>query len=210
MKALQGFKTSYSTKLSPAEKEAIDEVARRLRRLDNQLGQLIGLNNRVMKRRLPETEFDPDTDTVTYRIGELEQKIKLKRADPKVPITMRRLTEGGAYKAKPPDTKQQGVNERDELKFEGLLEDYYNNAHRVLKLVKALPGLRKFECREITIVRNKLVEHPHAGEVYSFGFGATGPTIRPMHKPDREWHDEGLVHNTETFVRRLAAALKTR
>jgi hypothetical protein len=93
------------------------------------------------------------------------------------------------------------------LIYEGLLDDYYHNAHRVLKLMKSLPGQAGFSCREITIVRNKLVEHPEHGEPYSFGFGSTGPVVRPMHRAGREWRDAGLVPNTESFVNDLARAL---
>jgi hypothetical protein len=88
-----------------------------------------------------------------------------------------------------------------------LLEDYYHNAHRVLKLMKLLPGHGNFKCQEITVVRNKLVEHPAQGEPYSFGFGSSGPAVRPMHRSGRPWRDEGLVPNTERFVEALARAL---
>ena len=86
------------------------------------------------------------------------------------------------------------------------MEDYYNNAHRVLKLVQKLPGLGGFSCKPITIVRNKLVAHEEPGDIYSFGFGTSGPTVRAMHKLGRAWRDTGLVANTEAFVTRLSDA----
>lgn len=207
IKALQKFKAGPS-QLSPAQQETVAEITQRLRRLDNDVGRPIGLNNRFLKRSPLKTEFDPSTDTVTFRVGDVEQKLKLKRANPAVPLTMRRLTAGGAYKSDSATPEQLGLSNRERHEFEGLLEEYYNNAHRILKLVRTLPDLSKFECREITIVRNKLVEHPLAGDVYSFGFGASGPVVRPMRKPDREWIDDGLVPNTESFSRRLMTVFK--
>ncbi len=97
IKALQKFKAGPS-QLSPAQQETVAEITQRLRRLDNDVGRLIGLNNRFLKRSPLKTEFDPSTDTVTFRVGDVEQKLKLKRANPAVPLTMRRLTAGGAYK----------------------------------------------------------------------------------------------------------------
>jgi hypothetical protein len=202
IKALQKVKASHR-QLSPAQQETVAEITQRLRRLDNEVGRLISLNNRFLKRRPLTTEFDQSTDTVTFRAGDVEQKIKLKRANPAVPITARQLAAGGVYKPDTATPEQVGLSNDERHEFEGLLETYYSNAHRILKLVRTLPGLGKFECREITIVRNKLVEHPLAGDVYSFGFGTSGPVVRPLRKPDREWVDNGLVPNTESFIRKL-------
>ena len=188
-----------------ADKETLDEVLRRLQRLNSQCGQLIKLNNTLIEQRAPQIRFDPDTDTVTYRMGELEERVRLNRADPKVPIGMGTVTVAGAYK---PETTvdQERSADVDELAFEGLLEDYYHNAHRILKLVKLLPGFKNFRCREITMVRNKLVEHPKQGEVYSFGWGSSGPVVRPLHQQDREWIDRGSVPNTEALLGKLVEA----
>jgi hypothetical protein len=172
--------------------------------LSEQGQQLIELNNVFLDSNALRVTFDESTDTVTVRAPGIEQSIKLNRADPNVPITMIGLTGGGAYHV---DAKPAGVSESQRLAYEGLLEDYYHNAHRVLKLMKLLPGHGNFKCQEITVVRNKLVEHPAQGEPYSFGFGSSGPAVRPMHRSGRPWRDEGLVPNTERFVEALARAL---
>ncbi len=191
---------------SQDELETMNEILQRLKRLDNQAGQLINANNSFIEHRAPRVEFDPATDTLTFEAEGIEQKITLKRADPNKPIQIDHLAAGGGYKAGRITTQEE--TSQAELMFEGALEEYYQNAHRVLKLVKTLPGLTNFECREITIVRNKLVEHPAKGEPYSFGYGSTGPVIRPMHKPDREWVDAGLVQNSDAFVTALTEAFK--
>ena len=131
IKVLQKFKAGPS-QLSPAQQETVAEITQRLRRLDNDVGRPIGLNNRFLKRSPLKTEFDPSTDTVTFRVGDVERKLKLKRANQAVPLTMRRLTAGGAYKSDSATPEQLGLSNRERHEFEGLLEEYYNNAHRIL------------------------------------------------------------------------------
>lgn len=92
------------------------------------------------------------------------------------------------------------------LEMEGLLESYYHSAHRVLKLVKTLPRLRKFDCAEINRTRNNLVEHAKGTEPYSFGYGSYGPVVRPVHTPGPEWIDAGLLPNTKAFITALRKA----
>jgi hypothetical protein len=204
--ALVQYREARQSSLSRAQCATLDEIARRLRRLDAQAARLIELNNRFTETEVPKVDFDPQTDTVAVRVGDVEIPLKLNRADPRKPISMETLTVGGAYT---PESSSGGdaADESARLIYEGLLEEYYYNAHRVLKLVKTLPGLRGFDARQITIVRNKLVEHPDEGEAYSFGFGSSGPVVRPMHGPDREWKDEGLVPNAESFISKLTSAL---
>lgn len=165
------------------------------------------MNNTLVDQRTPQIQFDPETGTVTYRMGELEQSVRLNRANPEIPITMGTVTVAGAYRPETIVDHEQSADV-EELAFEGLLEDYYHNAHRILKLVKSLPGFKNFECREIRIVRNQLVEHPKKGEVYSFGWGSSGPVVRPLHQQDREWVDRGLVPNTEALLGKLVEAFR--
>jgi hypothetical protein len=37
---------------------------------------------------------------------------------------------------------------------------WYHRAHRFVKVVRTGLSLRKFECRQVTIVRSHLLEHP--------------------------------------------------
>jgi hypothetical protein len=69
-----------------------------------------------------------------------------------------------------------------------------------------LPSLQNFKCKEIVIVRNKLIERADHGDVYSFGFGSAGPKVRPMVHSGRTWTDSGLVRNTEAFIDALQSA----
>src|SRR5215470_9799878 len=70
IKALQKFKASQR-ELSPAQQETVAEITQRLRRLYNGVGWLISLNNRFLTRSPLKKEFDPSTDTVTVRVGDV-------------------------------------------------------------------------------------------------------------------------------------------
>lgn len=206
--AFEKYKASRASKASPEETASLNEISRRLKRLENQVGELININNSMLATQVPQTEFDQDSDTVTFRWEGGEQKIKLKRADPNVPIQHRTVMAGGAYIPEHSGQDENVQRETQEMKMEALLEDYYQNAHKVLKLVKTLPGLRNVRCQEITMVRNWLVEHPKRGDVYSFGYGTSGPVVRPIQKSARQWNDSGLVPNTEAFVGKLTEAFE--
>ncbi len=160
----------------------------------------------LMESRL-QSSFDPATDTVTFGTGAARMSYQLVRADPSVPITRRVLAEGGAYRAgkRPNVAAARAERERE---YEGKLENYYDNAHQVCLLVQGLPGLHRFKCIQVRDVRNKLVNHHEAGEIYSFGFGSSGPTVRPMRSRARKWEDAGLVPNAEAFVRALTDAFE--
>jgi hypothetical protein len=51
------------------------------------------------------------------------------------------------------------------------------------------------------MVRNKLIEHPPIGSLYSFGTSSTaGPRVKPMKKGSDEWNDNGLIPNTSEMI----------
>jgi hypothetical protein len=207
IEAVSRFKAKHADSLSPVNRGKLDEIRRRLERLEGECGRLVRLNNARLEHQPIQVDVNPADgfDVLTFNAGDESISLKIKRADPNVPISARSVLTGEAYVAGA--EQGEGIEaDRFETAFEGLLEGYYNNAHRVLKLVKSLPGFKGFKCSEITMVRNHLVEHPAEGEAYSFGFGSTGPVVRPIHSSGQEWTDPGLVPNTEAFVSRLVRA----
>lgn len=198
--AVERWTQSTVEVISRADAAAAAEILRRVLRLRSTFTRLAEINARLMAVTPLTTSFDAATDTFIARSGDGEIRVKLKRADPSVPIGFTQLTEGGAYVARPKDAVS--AQDSDELKaeMEDLLENYYYNAHRVLKLVQRLPRMRNFKCKEVVVVRNKLIEHADHGDMYSFGYGSTGPRVKPMGRPGREWNDEGLFTNTESFL----------
>lgn len=201
--AVRGF-ASHAPALSAETQETLREVIRRLERLSAQTEKLIAINNSLLGTSGVSTEFDVSTDCLVIRAGDTEQRLQLRRTDPNVPITMRTLTAGGAYHAgATDDVPLEDAQLR--LELESKLEAFYQSAHRVLKLLGTIPDLRKIKCMAITQVRNKLIEHPDDGTIYSFGFGSTGPRVKPMRRGTPAWNDEGLVPNTRDFVDAIAA-----
>lgn len=202
--ALKAYADQQSARLSNQEKETLLEVERRLQRLGVQAKELMDLNGAMWAATGFSTSFDAATDEIIISVGDHEQRIKLKRANPDVPISMKNLTTGGAYHAGSVD--ELGPEDPElRLELETKLESYYQSAHRILKLLGTIRSLPKIRCMAMTQVRNNLIEHPEEGALYSFGFGSTGPRVKPMHRGEPVWNDEGLVPNTRDFVEALVA-----
>ena len=199
--ALRHFRDKNKSRLSSENSETLDEIETRLLRLDTQYMELLKINDQLMESDplMVQAQFDPESDTLTFKAGNEEFNLKLNRADPDIPIALDNTSIVSAYKAgneiKDP-TSLSGIK----ATMESALENFYNSAHRVQKILNTLPGVVKSESRAIIIVRNKLVEHPDAGEFYSFGYSSSGPIVRPMHRPGREWVDAGLIPNTKEFA----------
>jgi hypothetical protein len=204
VQAVAQYAERHQGDLSPEHAQVLLEIRRRLDRLGAQAAELIDINNRIWVKQGFKVDFDPSTDTVIVSIEGEEQRLKLKRADPNVPIQMKGLTAGSGYHAgtsQPSDEEEQRLR----LELEEKLESYYQSAHRVLKLFGRVPSLAKIKCVAISRVRNELIEHPDDGALYSFGTGSTGPRVKPMHRGTPKFNDEGLVPNTRAFVDAIVA-----
>ena len=88
------------------------------------------------------------------------------------------------------------------------MRDFYHGAHRVQKVLYQVTGRSGGKATKVTIVRNKLVEHPDHGDYYTFGYSANGPTVGPVRPAGREWIDEGLIPNAADFVARMKSILQ--
>lgn len=94
-----------------------------------------------------------------------------------------------------------------------LTETFYRNSHRLLKVLVQLPGLAELSCREISIVRNQLLEHPEGQgtpvTLPSFGYGSAGPRIKPIQASDQAGvhTDPGLFNNAEALFSALREVL---
>lgn len=190
------------------KKETANELKRRIKRLGNDYNRLIHINSILCEAKLPKVLFDETTDTMSITNKGVTQSIKLNRADPNIPMKIVSSTAIGAYSAKDTaETKESGRIDEFKMELEQLLEHYYNNAFRITKLTQVLTGKKKYHCVEITIVRNKLIEHPESGSLYSFGFGSNGPVVKPIHRGKKTWNDNGLVPNTAALVASLTEVL---
>lgn len=206
--ALQRYRARHERDLDAQQRETLYEVARRLEQLDEQAHRLIEQNNAFMAGHTITKIPGPEgADTIVVRLpGALPVAITTKRADPNIPVEIGSTAGGGAYHVVSERASAFGVSDSERRKYESEVEAYYYNAHRVLDLLRETPGLGKLQSRAITIVRNKLVEHPTVGAKYSFGFGSAGPVVRPMGGAGG-WRDDGLVPNTEAFITDLTRML---
>lgn len=197
--AVAEYAKRHGADLSPDDAQILLEVRRRLERLEQQAAELVEINNRMCAKQGLKVDFDSASDTIVFSVDGVEQRLKLNRADPNVPIKMRELTSGSGYHAassEPADDEEQKLR----VKLEEKLESYYQSAHRVLKLFGRVSRLPEIRCVAISRVRNELIEHTDDGALYSFGVGSTGPRVKPMHRGAPKFNDEGLVPNTRAFV----------
>src|SRR5262249_22268974 len=115
IQAVTGYAERNQGTLSPEHREILLEIRRRLERAGAQAAELIDINNRMWAKQGFNVEFDPSTDTIILSVGGMEQRLTLKRADPNVPIQMRRLTAGSGYHA---GTSQPTDEDEQKLRFE--------------------------------------------------------------------------------------------
>jgi len=101
----------------------------------------------------------------------------------------------------------------DEAQF--FTETFYYFAHRALKIVIGLPSLEKVKARGVTIIRNKLLEHPEGQDSRTFTPSfRLGPPCGPVLKGLRESFelgghgDPGLFSNADEFIASLDNQLK--
>lgn len=183
------------------KKELSKEFKRRIKRLENDYNRLMRINTLLCETSFPKTHFDESTGirSILYNGGMFSYKIN--PADPHVPVKLVGSTSTNFYSAGEPNTSE-GVEEL-QMEMENTLEQYYYSAFRITKIVQELTGRKNYHCHEITIVRNKLIEHPEAGSIYSFGYGTNGPQVKPICRGEKEWNDAGLVHNTAALVKSI-------
>jgi hypothetical protein len=193
------------------QERRLAEISRRLLRLSVNFHRLMDINRKLTEQHFSEVHFDAETDMLEFSAGGRTRRLKLKRENPDRPIRFGGSINMGIFGAGADKSgSKEGLSLRVEL--EERLESYYQNAHQVQKLVTDVlkpKRKNKFECRPITMVRNRLIEHPRPEDqlVYSFGYGTFGPVVRPTAKSgEREWVDSGLASNTAVFDKALATA----
>lgn len=203
-KAVVVYLDKHAGTMTMIQLEAASELKRRLKRLENDSNRLVKINNSLVDAELPRIRFDESTGTLTMSHKGATQSIRLNRANSDVPVKLVQSTSLGAYMAgaePPADTTPE--SEELKLAMEQMLEHYYINAFRITKLVQIVTGRSKYHVPEITLVRNKLIEHAELGSIYSFGFGSNGPVVKPIHRGQSEWRDAGLIPNANALAESL-------
>jgi hypothetical protein len=190
--------------VNPIENETIKEIMVRLARLETEYGELMTLTKSIQDSspHKMEMSFDQESGVMTILVdGKPVQQFKLHSADPNVPVTQY----GPSFSANGYHAGKVENGESDELyelkaQMESRLEVFYQNAHRVLMLVNSLTCAKRIKAKGITMVRNKLIEHPPKGALYTFGWSDKGPLVKPIRRGELDWTDKGLEPNTSEFL----------
>lgn len=207
LQAAEKYRDSVS--LSDKQAATFAEIIRRIHRLEMVLDEILPINLELQKSSPIRQYFDEKTEVLTIADAETgtTHQLKFNRSNPDVPVKVAGLASLETYSADERDPREEPWGTL-KLSMEGKAEDYYNNSWRIRGLMRGLPHLKKFECKEVQHVRNHMVVHPKEGARYSFGYGTNGPQIRPIQSPDDKWRDNGLIPNSKAFDQALSEAFE--
>jgi hypothetical protein len=114
------------------------------------------------------------------------------------------------------DEGRESLEKMEEQQLRLDTELFYYLAHRFCTCLALLPGLRGFECKEVAIIRNQLLEHPekpYSGVLLpSFSYRPeVGPVIKGMrYSHQSEVHpDAGFIPNCRALLDAAAIALRS-
>jgi hypothetical protein len=203
LELLNIYSDKYNLKLTPTEKNLLTELKNKIvdiEDLDININTLISqcFANSLIK-------FDAKTGMLSF--GGLN--LKLKRANPKEDISLSGMSV--AY-TKDPNVKSALISKelgRLQRELERNTVQYYYAAHRIIKICDYLPGLKGFRCSEISIVRNKLIEHPEKEggivlDTFSYDMHG-GPFIKGMRASSQSnvFPSKGWRYDSQKFVEKL-------
>jgi hypothetical protein len=205
----------YNQKLTPslsvAEKDLLAEMTTKLSDLNQLSREVVDLVLRLDALALH--PLDPIPDGEGYDIINFHGHIlRMKRADPKIPIK-RENSMVGYVRGGPPDPFRTPEIRELEGKLERATFAFYQIAHRITHVTEKLPRLLPFKSPSVRIVRNHLLEHPEgkaSGVTYdTFSYSKNdGPCVKGVRRGEQMQHrDEGFRKNSEEFVRNLKRTL---
>jgi hypothetical protein len=200
----------FAPSLSVEQNDLVAEMTTKLSDLDQVSRKIVDLVSNLDTLRHPEPIPDGDGyDTIRTISG---HSLRLKRADPNVPIT-RVESVVGYVRGAPADSISPEIRNL-ERKLERATFSFYQLAHRVTHITKNLPRLNSFNCSSVRVVRNQLLEHPE-GKDSGVTFDTfvcsnnDGPCVKGMRRGGQTKHrDEGFRKNSEQFVSNLTKTLR--
>ena len=201
---IEKYIIKYSRTFSALEKDLSMELKNCIENLDSTSVEIVDILH----------ELFSDTRLVPNENDEIEImgfKLKLKRADPNIPIELDNATI--AY------SKGYGplriVKKDKENKLERLSIEFYRTAHRIIDITEKLPECKNFKAHDIRIIRNNLIDHPEgkgSGITHdSFSYSKNeGPYIKGLRIGNQLKHrDKGFKINSENFINELFSILST-
>lgn len=149
-------------------------------------------------------KLNQDTGVVSFNGVDI---LKLNRANLDKPVVQENISEG--YFKDCDDFMYSKEKRNKQKELEMLTEEYYQIAHRIGHIIIKLPGLKSFDFKEISIIRNNLIEHPEGKNsmvmVNSFSYSRLdGPVIKGIRINNQLNHlDKGLYLNNERFLNEI-------
>ncbi len=204
------YREKFSPFFSPIEKDLAAEMGNKLGDVAQVSREIVDLVANLYAIQNPSPVPGGDGyDTVN--IGGFS--LKLKRADPNVPIGL-----GNATKAYARGGEARELYNPDVRDMEGKLEretfSFYQIAHRITHITETLPSLKSFTCPAIRIVRNHLIEHPEGKssgvtrDTFSYSKNE-GPCVKGLRVGEQAQHrDEGFKKNSDRFIANLTTTLQ--
>lgn len=199
---VEKYLIKYSDIFSIKEKDLCGEFKNCLNSLNAISIEIIDILNELFS----ETTLVPNENDEIEFMG---FKLKLKRADPNIPIKLGNATIAYSKGQDPLITSKKDK----ENKLERLALEFYRTAHRIIDITEKLPKLESFKARDIRIIRNQLIDHPEGkgGITHdSFSYSKNeGPYIKGLRIGNQLDHmDKGFKINSENFLNELESVLK--
>jgi len=199
---------TFAPSLSVEQNDLLAEMTTKLSDLDQVSREIVDLVSNLDALRHPDSIPDGDGYDIFNIMG---QSLRLKRADPNVPI--KRVQSSVGYVRGAPADSISSPKIR-EGKLERATFSFYQLAHRVTHITEKLPRLTSFKCSSVRVVRNHLLEHPE-GKASGVTFDtfvyskSDGPCVKGMRRGGQMQHrDEGFRKNSEKFVSNLMKTLR--
>jgi hypothetical protein len=154
---LAKYNHKFSPLLSVTENDLLAEMTTKLKDVDQVSREIVDF---VASLDGPCFLPEPIPDGEGYDIINFHGHIlRLKRADPNVPVT--RANAMTSYtRGRPPDSFRTPEIREMEGKLERATFAFYQIAHRITHITEKLPHLTRFRSPSVRMVRNHLLEHP--------------------------------------------------
>ena len=174
------------------EAAIIFEVRRRIERLERTYEQIKPINKEIMNGGLG-SYIDPATNDMVLQTT-IAGTIRVPMQDKGKKFEAKTLSMG--YSASSPDWLQDS-HKILKMDMEILVEAFYYNAHRVVRLVSQLSSVSKIRKIGVLDVRNNLIEHDELGSYFTYGASEDGPIVKAMKNSVRtdSPSDQGLYKN---------------
>lgn len=204
-KLFKEYKNKFLPTFSNIQKDLVDEMDNCIQDLCDVSDEIVNTINILFAG---EALIPNESDEIEL----MGFKIKLKRADPNVPIKLDNATR--AFSRSLSISSSSEETKKSERKLMRATFEFYRIAHRISHITESLPSLDGFKAKDIRIIRNHLIEHPEkkdSGVTYdSFSYSKNeGPYVKGLRIGQKTNHmDKGFKINNEEFVSELERALK--